>query len=145
MAALLLMIVAVPAMAEGFDGIWNGSLQVTPAVKLKLVLHVAESEDGKIVVTLDSPDQGAYGLPVDVTQITSDSISLSAPSLNLTYEGALKDGKIDGTFWQNGMTFPLIFEPEESENSQPDQTLRFPASSKDLKIYKKKPTDIMFG
>ncbi len=142
MAALLLM-AAIPAMADGFDGVWNGSLQLTPAVKLKLVLHVAENGEGQTEVTLDSPDQNAYGLPIEVKQITDDTISLSSSALNMTFEGALKGGKIDGIFWQNGMTFPLIFEPEAQPENE--QSLRFPTSSKDLKIYKKKPTDIMFG
>lgn len=141
MAAMLLVIVAVPAMADGLDGVWNGNLLLTPAVKLSLVFHISESPEGKTEVTLDSPDQGAYGIPVDVKDITSDTISLTAPSLNMTFEGSLKDGKIDGIFWQNGMTFPLILEQTQEE----DQTHRFPESSKDLKIYKKKPTDILFG
>lgn len=146
MAALLLIFVAVPAMAEGFDGVWTGQMQVTPAVNLKLVFHITKTDDGQAQVSLDSPDQGAYDIPVEVKKMTDDSINLASPALNMTFDGILKDGNITGTFWQNGMTFPLRLNPEtKPEEGQPDQSLRFPQSSKDLKIYKKKPTDILFG
>lgn len=146
MAAMLLIFVAVPAMADGFDGVWTGHMQVTPAVNLKLVFHISKTDNGQTQVSLDSPDQGAYNIPVEVKSIGDDTISLASPALNMTFDGILNDGNITGTFWQNGMTFPLNLEPEtKPEEEHPDQSLRFPASSKDLKIYKKKPTDLLFG
>lgn len=146
-AAALAMFLAVsaPMMAEGLGGDWIGNLQVTPQVALKLVFHISEPGTDP-VVTLDSPEQGAYGIPTEVSQLTDDTVSLAVPMINMTFDGTLKDGKIEGTFKQNGMTLPLMLESESPKvDGAQDQSLRFPASSKDLKIYKKKPTDITFG
>ena len=144
-ALAMLLAVAVPAMAEGLGGDWTGNLQVTPQVALKLVFHISEPGEEPAVVTLDSPDQGAFGIPVEVKQITDNTVSVAVPMINMTFEGTLKDGKIDGTFKQNGMTLPLMLEQASPKADEQEQSLRFPASSKDLKIFKKKPTDIAFG
>ena len=144
-AFAMLLVLSVPAFADGLGGDWNGNLQVTPQVVLKLVFHISEPSAESAVVTLDSPDQGAFGIPTEVKQLTEDTIVLAVPMINMTYEGTLKDGKIEGTFKQNGMTLPLILETASPKTDGQEQSLRFPASSKDLKIYKKKPTDIAFG
>lgn len=144
-AFVMLVMFSVPAFADGLGGDWTGNLQVTPQVALKLVFHISQPGAETAVVTLDSPDQGAFGIPTEVKQLTDDTIVLAVPMINMTYEGTLKDGKIDGTFKQNGMTLPLILESDSPKAEGQEQSLRFPASSKDLKIYKKKPTDIAFG
>lgn len=145
-AAALLMAAAVPAMGEGLGGDWAGSLQVAPQMALKLVFHVSEPGVEPATVTMDSPDQGAFGIPAEVGHLSGDSISVAIPMIKMTYDGTLKEGKIEGTFRQNGMELPLTVEPQTpAEEQQPEHSLRFPATSKDLKIFKKKPTDISFG
>lgn len=142
MAAGALM-VSMPMAAEGLGGEWKGDLQVTPQVKLKLVLHVSEPGEDAQVVTMDSPDQGAFGILTEVKYLSNDSINISVPAINLNYSGKLKGNKINGTLLQNGMNLPLILEsavPEVSRQQSPEQT--FPYTKDDLKIFKKKPTDI---
>src|SRR5437879_5153481 len=46
------------------DGNWHGVLKIGPA-ELRLVFRVSKDKDGKLKASLDSPDQGAKGLPVD--------------------------------------------------------------------------------
>jgi hypothetical protein len=45
-------------------GEWQGTLAVGDA-RLRLVVHLQESDDGTLGATLDSPDQGATGIPVE--------------------------------------------------------------------------------
>lgn len=142
----LSLIIAFPAMGEGLDGNWTGNLQVNEQVKLKLVFHISKDESGASTVTMDSPDQGAFGIPVEVNEMTSDFIRVAVPAINMIYEGTLKDGKIEGTFSQNGMTLPLQLETETPQaDEQPSEQLPFPHTKDDLKIFKKKPTDITFA
>jgi uncharacterized protein len=50
-----------PAKPSDIDGTWMGTLE-TGAVKLRVVFHLVNTEDG-LIATMDSPDQGAKGLP----------------------------------------------------------------------------------
>jgi pimeloyl-ACP methyl ester carboxylesterase len=91
------------------DGSWEGTLDVSVA-KLRLVLNIT-TKDGQPSATLDSPDQGATGLPIDTIRITEDLVFFEMKSLGAMYQGKLsKDGsQIDGEFSQQGQKFPLTF------------------------------------
>jgi|GEM_PF-2616022 len=65
---------------------------------------------------MDSPFQGAKGIPVEKTEVSGNQITISMPAMNLTYKGILKDKKIERTFSQNGMELPLILEKSGGEN-----------------------------
>ena len=90
------------------EGNWEGTLDVDVA-KLRLVLHVIR-KDGVLSATLDSPDQGATGLPIDSITLSSASVGFEMKSLGGLYEGQLAkdDFEIDGKWMQGGQTFPLI-------------------------------------
>ncbi|MGI8897268.1 MAG: alpha/beta fold hydrolase [Pyrinomonadaceae bacterium] len=90
------------------DGDWEGTLDAG-AAKLRLVLHVFR-KDGVLSATLDSPDQGATGLPIDSITLSATSFRFEMKSLGGVYEGQLaKDnGQIEGKWMQGGQTFPLI-------------------------------------
>jgi len=45
------------------EGRWTASLEAGEAV-LHLVLHVSKAEDGSLKATIDSLDQGVYGIEV---------------------------------------------------------------------------------
>lgn len=88
-------------------GSWNGKLNLGPA-SLSIVFHIAGGEEGQpATVTLDSPDQGATGIPTDVEYCQGDSIAIQVPRLMLSYHGRLKDDTIKGTFSQMGHSLPL--------------------------------------
>ncbi len=42
-------------------GAWQGTLEAG-GTKLRVVLHVMKDDSGHLSATLDSPDQGAYGI-----------------------------------------------------------------------------------
>ena len=87
-------------------GAWSGKLYVG-SVSLRLVLHL-EQADGYVVVTLDSPDQGANGIPTYKEYLSDDSLAIKVEHINLTYQARLKEGKLVGTFSQNGQSLPLV-------------------------------------
>ena len=87
-------------------GSWNGKLNFG-AMSLTLVFHL-EQADGYVVATLDSPDQGAKGIPAKKEFLSDDSVAVNVESLGATYRAGLKDGKLVGKFMQNGISLPLV-------------------------------------
>ncbi|NLG76964.1 MAG: alpha/beta hydrolase, partial [Xanthomonadaceae bacterium] len=77
LAAMLLCLGAVSiAVAEPprLAGIWQGALDVG-AMKLRLVFDIKE-EGGKLVGTLDSPDQQAFGMPIDTIDVQGSTVTI---------------------------------------------------------------------
>jgi len=91
------------------DGDWKGTLEAA-GTKLDLVLHI-NTKDGALAATLDSPDQGATGLPIDSISVTGKSLKFEMKSLGATYEGVFSaDGsQIEGQFSQQAVRLPLTF------------------------------------
>jgi dienelactone hydrolase len=104
--ALLCAAVAI-ASAAGIAGSWQGRLTV-PGGSLSVVFNITEKSDQTLAATMDSPDQGAKGIPVDEVRLTGDSVMLKASSIGGSYAGKLlSDSAIDGTWTQGGGAFPL--------------------------------------
>ena len=98
-------------------GSWSGKLEVG-AVALTLVINL-EQADGYVTVTLDSPDQGVKGLGAYKQFLSDDSLAFKVEMIGATYQARLKDGKLDGTFSQNGMSFPLVLTKGVPEVKRP--------------------------
>jgi len=90
-------------------GDWKGSLELGGGMSLSLIFHITE-DDGVLSSTMDSPDQQAYGLPMDITTYKEGVITLTMNQIQGTYKGTMTDGKFDGTWSQAGQSFPLILE-----------------------------------
>ena len=101
------------------EGSWSGKLKVG-AMSLTLVLHL-EQADGYVKASLDSPDQGAKGIPAYKEYLSDDSVAIKVESIGATYRAKLKDGKLDGTFSQSGMTFPLELTKGVTEVKRPQE------------------------
>src|SRR6476619_2996494 len=91
------------------DGDWKGTVDAG-GTKLDLVLHISR-KDGALAATLDSPDQGATGLPIDSINVTGKSLRFEMKSLGADYEGVFSvDGsQIEGAFSQQGQRLTLTF------------------------------------
>lgn len=105
------------ASAQNISGTWNGELNAGMQ-KLKLVLNL--SDDGKC--TLDSPDQGAKGIPATVDFLSADSLCVSVSGLNASYSARLQNGELKGTFTQNGFKLPLNLKPGKRAEANRPQT-----------------------
>lgn len=80
----------------GLDGDWTGA--ITPAgATIRLILHVTTDARGTIV-TLDSPDQLAYGVPLSTLVRTGQTVRFSLNGSSFT--GTLAaDGQVIGGTW----------------------------------------------
>lgn len=110
---LLLSVTSYGATAGNIEGTWHGTLKLN-AMKLSIVMHFSDN-----ACTLDSPDQGAKGIKGEVREITAEKVDVAFPTLNATYTGVLKDGKIEGTFTQMGYKLPLVLEKGQPVRIRP--------------------------
>ena len=86
---------------NSLHGTWHGALSI-PGGELTIVLHIDQSG-----CAMDSPDQGAYGIPAEMKELTDSKVSVEVPSIGAGFEGNLMFGLLVGKFKQAGMELPL--------------------------------------
>jgi uncharacterized protein len=84
---------------------WSGILKVQ-GIQLRLVFHISKTDAG-YSSTMDSPDQGAIGIPTSSTDVENSNLKITAPNLGIEYEGILGHYSITGAFKQRGQSLPL--------------------------------------
>ncbi|UOK41713.1 MULTISPECIES: alpha/beta hydrolase family protein [Flavobacterium] len=101
----LSLITIITASAQDITGQWNGVLKVQ-GTQLRLVFHITKSGNG-FTSTMDSPDQGATGIPTTSTSFENSKLKIEVTNARIEYSGEFKEGEIIGTFKQSGYEFPM--------------------------------------
>lgn len=83
------------------DGTYSGSLSLGFS-KLKLRINIDPKGS-----TLDSPDQGAFGIALDTDYLSADSVAFSCKALQAKYNATVKGDTLEGKFSQRGIGFKL--------------------------------------
>ena len=99
---------APAAQARGLEGVWQGTIEAGGA-KLRMVVTVAKRPDGTYTATLDSPDQGVTGIPVDSVTLGGAAVRFELKSAGGVYEGTLNEEgtAVTGQWKQGPATLPL--------------------------------------
>lgn len=121
----MLLVVTAAFDAQALTGAWRGELSLGP-MQLPLVFNFLENATGSTQCTLDSPAQGAKGIPASVVFCSADSIAVDCSSIGAAFRGGISAGVIKGTFSQRGHAFPLTLTPEMSIEERRPQTPRPP-------------------
>jgi hypothetical protein len=88
-------------------GSWTGKLSAD-GMELRVVFNLTLVQKDSLTVTLDSPDQGAKGIPAGPVIVDGQKIIIKAPDINGQYDGTVvNDSTITGTWSQNGGSLPL--------------------------------------
>jgi hypothetical protein len=97
-----------PAKPSDIDGTWSGTLAVG-GTKLRAVFHITNTADG-LTATMDSPDQGGYGLPATSVTRTGSSLKVELKGIGGAFEGKISGdlATIEGTWTQGGGSVPLV-------------------------------------
>lgn len=106
--------------AFALDGSWRGLITVGSA-KLPLVLNFTDSA-GVMSCTLDSPQQGAKGIPAKVLLCSPDSVALWFTAIGAKYCAKVSPTEIDGIFSQRGRRMPLSLTLEKPLEVRRPQT-----------------------
>jgi len=101
---------------DKIKGNWLGTLKIS-TIELRIVFKVSQNEDGSLKALLDSPDQGAYDIPVDSVIFNDPYVKFVVLSTAGFYEGKFEEDSIAGTWNQGGSSFPLTL--KRSEDIEP--------------------------
>ncbi len=129
----MLAVIAFPSLAQTPEakdaqkkapqvaGDWQGTLQAGGS-QLRVVLHITKNQDGGLSATLDSPDQGAYGLVVSAVSLNDSKLTFSADSVHGKYTGDVNSDAtaIKGTWTQleaMDLTFTRMKSAAQSQKS----------------------------
>lgn len=132
-----------------FTGSWYGKLKLPNGVQLTIVFNV-QHKDAKYTATLDSPDQGAKGIPCGEVRIGDDSIHIDVPVVSGNYSGKIHydERKINGIWSQAGSSFELNLDyakeytgPKRPQEPKPP----FPYNSENVKIFNDKDSIFLAG
>ena len=107
MIAVAFMLFNIALIASAQKGAWSGKLEVQ-GTKLTIVFHLDGEEP-----TMDSPDQAALGIPIQVEKTAIGNLNIKIPALGASYEGLWTGKQILGTFKQGPLSLPLTLTPEE--------------------------------
>jgi hypothetical protein len=103
---LVAILASFTMLGQEILGQWNGVLKV-PGAQLRVVFNISKIENG-YSSTMDSPDQGAKGIPVTTTSFGNSILKLEIPNATISYEGTLnKENVIVGNFMQGGQSFVM--------------------------------------
>ncbi len=114
--------------AQKIEGDWSGKLSHS-GQEIPLVFHFSGTDD-KLSATMDSPAQGANGIPVEKVDYIDGELSLTLMGGQVTYVAQVKEETMQGTFKQAGTAFPLNLAKGEIE--KPGNT-SLPSSEEALK------------
>ncbi len=120
LTTLLISIIGIAALqAQDITGSWNGKAEIGPR-SIRLVFHI-EKTGGGYSATMDSPDQGAKGIPVSSATFTDGTLTISIPQLGFKYTGMLSGDRLKGSFTQSGDIFTLDMDRGDVVLSRPQE------------------------
>lgn len=97
------------------EGIWMGNLTAPGGLELRIVFNISTNSDGSVNASMDSPDQGVSGIPVESVSYKDGNLNLGVKSIKGSFEGTYKENNktIEGEWKQAGSAFPLVLERVE--------------------------------
>ncbi len=123
-AAFATMAGAPAAAQDDVVGDWTGVLVLPNGAQLNIGLHVTH-EDGALSSTLDSPDQGAMGIPMAETRYADGVLTVKTPAMGLEMELSRDGDALAGVFRQGGLDIDIALaraEPDKEAALRRPQT-----------------------
>lgn len=116
--SIISLIIAFLVNAQDVTGDWNGVLSVQ-GMKLRIVFYVTKTDAG-YSATMDSPDQGAKGIPMTAASFEGNVLKLEHSAAKIVFTGTFDgNAEIKGEFVQAGMKFPMNLSRKEVTFEKP--------------------------
>ena len=132
------LFLSFPVFSQNISGDWNGKISIS-GIQLKIVFHIS-GKDKIYTATLDSPDQGAYDIPVDSVIFNNPDLKMVMTKLNAEYTGkySKETNQITGNFKQAGQLFSLELAKSKTKIEKPKRYQEpekpYPYLSEDIKF-----------
>lgn len=92
----------LPVDATPVDGQWEGAINIA-GTQLDIIVKF-DSSIGALTATIDIPQQGAIGLPLDDVRLEGDAVHFAIGSAGAVFDGTVDGETINGEFAQAGAT-----------------------------------------
>ncbi len=93
--------------ASALVGIWEGTMSVPPGFELQMVFRVEGKPGSEAKATLDVPDQGLKGIPVDKLSLDGEDVTIGIQAIGLEFKG--KRDKAGETIVGRGKLGPAFY------------------------------------
>jgi hypothetical protein len=95
------------AIGKELEGTWNGTIAVD-GKKERLVLKMANQQDGTATGTIQDLDGSNVEIPVAMTQ-QGARLTIEVAAVNAAFTAVLTGSELAGTWAQGGLALPLTF------------------------------------
>jgi uncharacterized protein len=128
------------------EGIWIGNLTIPGGLELRIVFNISTNPDGSVNASMDSPDQGVSGIPVESASYKNGNLNLGVKSIGGSFEGTYKENNktIEGEWKQAGSAFPLVLDRIEKApdtHREQDPVKPYPYTEEEV-VYENKEAGI---
>lgn len=113
---LFLIVYSTLTVGQEITGTWNGQLNIKDN-SLRLVFKIYK-DNGRYSATMDSPDQGAFGIPVSEIDYTNKIVRLKITPISFEYSGVFNGETIKGTLSQGGQNFEIELSRNETNKTE---------------------------
>jgi hypothetical protein len=99
---------ASPAVSKDLEGDWEGSLQ-TPGRAFRMLFHFRNQADGTVAATIDTPDSGGLGLPLNNVKQSGRKVEVGIRIAHATFQGTMnpEGTELAGEFTHEQNRLPL--------------------------------------
>lgn len=117
-------------------GTWSGRLGGTAMGSIPLVLRLAAgAHPDTLAATLDSPDQGSYGIPTAGAWMAGGRLVVGIPVIGGSFEAEVRGDTLDGT-WNQGGAQPLVLVRGEASGETGAAPRQRPQDPRDPRPYR---------
>lgn len=116
---LFIVFISSGIKAQDISGSWGGDVSFQ-GMSMQLIFNIS-IENGAYSATMDSPEQGAFGVPMDNCEFRNDTLRMDKREFGLQYIGTFEGGRIQGSLNQAGMELPLDLKKTIDNSSDPLQ------------------------
>jgi len=114
--AMLLAVLSSPiAMADiDITGTWQGDLAINSYSELRIQFIISQDTDDSYAVVLHTPGMGNIkNVEANEVVYNAGNLKVDVAELNGSFEGVVREGKIEGEWKQEGTSFPLVLMSDE--------------------------------
>jgi uncharacterized protein len=135
--------------AQEITGSWQGKLQLPGGISLRLVFNVSKTDTG-FSATMDSPDQGAKGIPMTSILYADKVMAITYDAAKIKFTGTfIGTDSIAGNFVQFGNSYPLglklTTKPIDGPNRPQEPKAPFPYKTEKVKFENSKDKVTLSG
>jgi hypothetical protein len=91
-------------------GDWEGKIDAGGG-SLRVIVHISQAADGRLTGALDSPDQDATGIAIDLVSYKEPDLHFAIEQIGSSFDGKMihNNSEISGEWKQSGLSLPLVF------------------------------------